>query len=66
MQSMHRCLWESRNATYAICTNVHYGRNTRIIQARGYGYEFVDKAIAENYNKSAVNAQTAGALVITS
>ena len=39
-----------------------YADNTNIL---GYGYEFVDKAIAENYNKSAVNVYHR-ALVITS
>lgn len=37
----------------------------RIIRTHGYDYEFVDKAIAENYNKSAVNVYRR-ALVITS
>ena len=37
----------------------------RITQTHGYSYEFVDKAIAENYNKSAVNVYRR-VLVITS
>lgn len=37
----------------------------RITQTHGYSYEFADKAIAENYNKSAVNVYRR-VLVITS
>lgn len=56
-------LHASRNLCYL--RTMHYGRNMRIIRIHGYGYEFVDKAIAENYNKSAVNVYQR-ALVITS
>lgn len=45
--------------TYAICTMaVHYKRNVRIMRIHRYGYELMDKAIVENYNKSAGNART--------
>lgn len=45
--------------------NALRGEICGIIRTHGYGYEFVDKAIAENYNKSAVNVYRR-ALVITS
>jgi len=54
----------TRDATYAICT-VCIMEYMWIIRSYRYGYEFTDKAIVENYNKSVGNTHRR-ALVIAS